>query len=446
MMNTINKQVFRLAVPSILANITVPLVGIVDLAIAGHLGDTALLGGIAIGTMLFDLLYWNLGFLRAGTGGLTAQAFGRGDRESQIGIFSQGIATALATSVLILAIQWVFVDLMFLFVSCSPEVEALARQYFFIRIWAAPATLSLFVFKGWFIGMQNTVFPMLTDVWVNVSNMVASYLLAFHTPLGFSGIAYGTLLAQWSGLLLALLLMTWRYRDLLASTTILRSTRWSSFRRFVRINANLFLRSLMMLVVYEGFTIFAARYGDTELAVSSVMMKLLLLYSYFIDGFAYAGEALTGRFIGERDKASLHTAVRYVFLWCVVIGLLSTVAYWIFPEAFIRIMTDNTDIIAGCRPYLFWLILMPIISSVAFTWDGIYIGATASRTLGLCMVGSAASFLMVYLATCGHMGAQSIYIAYFAHLLWRSVHLTLVQKANVFDKIPSNPVPELVEG
>ena len=424
-----------MAVPSILANITVPLVGIVDLAIAGHLGDTALLGGIAIGTMLFDLLYWNLGFLRAGTGGMTAQAFGRGDRKAQIGIFSQGIATAIATSVVILAIQWVFVELMFLFVECSPEVESLARQYFFIRIWAAPATLSLFVFKGWFIGMQNTVFPMVTDVWVNVSNMVVSYLLAFHTPLGFSGIAYGTVIAQWSGLLLALLLMAWRYRDLVVSTTILHSMKWKYFRSFVSINANLFLRSVMMLVVYEGFTIFAARYGDTELAVSSVMMKLLLLYSYFIDGFAYAGEALTGRFIGEENESSLHLSIRYVFFWCIVIGAVSTVAYWIFPEGFIRIMTDNGDVIAGCRPYLFWLILMPIISSVAFTWDGIYIGATATRALGMCMVGSAAAFVVVYLLTYSSLGAQAIYIAYFVHLLWRSLYLTKVKKANVYDKI-----------
>ena len=435
MLHTINKQVLRLAVPSILANITVPLVGIVDLAIAGHLGDTALLGGIAIGTMLFDLLYWNLGFLRAGTGGMTAQAFGRGDRKAQIGIFSQGIATAIATSVVILAIQWVFVELMFLFVECSPEVESLARQYFFIRIWAAPATLSLFVFKGWFIGMQNTVFPMVTDVWVNVSNMVVSYLLAFHTPLGFSGIAYGTVIAQWSGLLLALLLMAWRYRDLVVSTTILHSMKWKYFRSFVSINANLFLRSVMMLVVYEGFTIFAARYGDTELAVSSVMMKLLLLYSYFIDGFAYAGEALTGRFIGEENESSLHLSIRYVFFWCIVIGAVSTVAYWIFPEGFIRIMTDNGDVIAGCRPYLFWLILMPIISSVAFTWDGIYIGATATRALGMCMVGSAAAFVVVYLLTYSSLGAQAIYIAYFVHLLWRSLYLTKVKKANVYDKI-----------
>ena len=423
-MNAINKEVIRLAVPSILANITVPLVGIVDLAIAGHLGDTALLGGIAIGTMLFDLLYWNLGFLRAGTGGMTAQAYGRGDRKAQIGIFSQGMATAIATSLLILAVQWIFAELMFLLVECSPEVEALARRYFFIRIWAAPATLSLFVFKGWFIGMQNTVYPMITDIWVNVSNMVVSYLLAFHTPLGFSGIALGTVIAQWSGLLLALALMMRKYRDLMVSTTILHSMRWKYFKQFASVNVNLFVRSVMMLVVYEGFTIFAARFGDTELAVSALMMKLLLFYSYFVDGFAYAGEALTGRFIGEKDSGSLRLTIKYVFFWCIVIGAASTLAYAIFPEGFIRLLTDNVDVIAGCRPYLFWLILMPVISSVAFTWDGIYIGATATREMEKCMIGSAAAFVLTYFVTRGALGAQSIYIAYFVHLLWRSIYMT----------------------
>lgn len=434
-MNPINSQTIKLAVPSILANITVPLVGIVDLAIAGHLGDTALIGGIAIGSMLFDLLYWNMGFLRAGTGGITAQAYGSGNRKAQIGTFSQGIATAIAASVLVLAIQWFFAELMFILVDCSPEVETIARKYFFIRVWAAPATLSLFVFKGWFIGMQNTVFPMITDIWVNVVNMLASWFLAFHTSLGFDGIATGTVIAQWSGLILASILMRIKYSDLVVSTTILHSMKWKYFKPFLSINASLFLRSALMLVVYEGFTIFAAHFGDTELAVSAVMMKLLLLYSYFVDGFAYAGEALTGRFIGEKDKQSLKLTIKYVFIWCSVIGVVSTIAYGIFPQQIIKLLTNNPQVIDGCRPYLFWLLLMPIISCVAFTWDGIFVGATASKALGICMIGAAASFVAVYFATRGWIGAQSIYVAYFAHLLWRSGYLSLTKRKWVLSRI-----------
>lgn len=435
--NPINREVVRLAVPSILANITVPLVGIVDTAIAGHLGDAVLIGGIAVGTMLFDLLYWNMGFLRVGTGGITAQAYGRGDWKAAIGTFSQGIATALVASMLVLAIQWLFAEAMFLLVDCSPEVEQIARNYFFIRVWAAPATLSLFVFKGWFIGMQNTVFPMITDLWVNIVNMVASWLLSFYTPLGINGVAAGTLVAQWTGLVLAYLLMRSRYKDMMQQTTILHSMKWKYFSRFFSINSFLFVRSLLMLVVYEGFTIFAARFGDVELAVSSVMMHLLLLYSYFVDGFAYAGEALSGRFIGKQNRPSLNETVKYVFMWSAVIGILSTVAYALFPRSIIGILTDNAEVIAASEPYLFWLLLMPLLSCVAFIWDGIYVGATASRSLMVCMIWSAGLFIAAFYLCEPRFGAQALYIAYFVHLVARSVYLTLAARRSVWSRVPA---------
>ena len=426
--NPINREVVRLAVPSILANITVPLVGLVDTAVSGHLGDASLIGGIAIGTMLFDLLYWNMGFLRVGTGGITAQAYGRSDRKAAIGTFSQGIATALAVSLLLLVLQWGFVELMLRLVPCSPEVGQVARQYFYIRIWAAPATLSLFVFKGWFIGMQNTVFPMITDLWVNLANMLASWLLSFYTPLGIKGIAYGTLIAQWTGLLLAFLLMSSRYRDLLQSTTILHSMKWKYFKRFFSVNSQLFVRSLMMLVVYEGFTILAARFGDVELAVSSVLMHLFMLFSYFVDGFAYAGEAMTGRFIGERNAPALRQTVKYVFLWGAVIGLLFTLLYAVFPRTVIGLLTDNAKVITASEPYIPWLLLMPLLSCAAFIWDGIYIGATAARQLMLCMIWAAALFLATFFLCEPHFGPQALYIAYFTNQAVRSLYLTFSWK------------------
>ena len=397
--NPINREVVRLAVPSILANITVPLVGIVDTAVAGHLGDAALIGGIAVGTMLFDLLYWNMGFLRVGTGGITAQAYGRGDWKASIGTFSEGIATALAVSLLLILIQWAFVDLMLWLVPCSPQVEQVARSYFHIRIWAAPATLSLFVFKGWFIGMQNTVFPMITDLWVNIVNMLASWLLSFYTPLGINGVAVGTLVA-------------------------LHSMKWKYFKRFFSINIQLFVRSLMLVVVYEGFTIMAARFGDVELAVSSVMMHLFMLFSYFIDGFAYAGEAMTGRFIGEENPSSLRQTVKYTFLWGALIGALFTILYAVFPRAIIGLLTDNAEVIAASGRYLFWLLLMPLFSCTAFIWDGIFIGATEARSLMLCMIWAAVLFLAAFFLCEPYFGPQALYIAYFVNQAVRSLYLT----------------------
>ena len=308
-MRQINKDILKLAIPSILANITVPLVGMVDIAVAGHLDVKAatMIGGIAIGSMLFDLLYWNFGFLRVGTGGLAAQAFGRGDRKECARILARALGIALACAFVLIAIQWIFVNAAFLVVDCTPEVRQLASQYFFIRIWAAPATLSLMALKGWFIGMQDSVSPMVTDLVVNGMNILMSIVLAlgltlggFHYDgMGFRGVAAGTVVAQYSGLLVALSLLLGKYRkntiSALGASDLRGLFRGSETRRFFVMNADLFVRSLCFIAIYIGFTVISARYGDLLLAVSSILMKLLMIFSYFTDGFAYAGEALTGR-------------------------------------------------------------------------------------------------------------------------------------------------------
>ena len=434
---TINSQVLGLAIPSILANITVPLVGMVDLAISGHIGDAAAIGGLAIASMLFDLLYWNMGFLRVGTGGITAQAYGRRDNRSIVDTLTQGLVTAWGAAALFIAIQWLFVEVAFRLIVCSPEVEAVARQYFFIRIWAAPATLSLFVFKGWFIGMQNTVFSMAVDIWVNVVNMGASWLLAFHTPLGMAGIAWGTLVAQWTGLLLAAGLFLVRYRGLTGEFSLRRSVKWQYIKGFFKVNTDLFVRSLAFMVIYVGFTSLAATYGDVDLAVSSVMMKLFMLFSYFIDGFAYAGEALAGRFIGERNASGVKSTVKVIFLWGLLISILFTAAYVLFPMPIIGLLTDDAQVLQGCGPYLFWLVLMPVASGIAFIWDGIYIGATASAQMRDCMLLSALLFVVSYFILRPSMGIQALYLAYFVHLACRSVYLSLTYRGSILTKIPS---------
>lgn len=302
---TINRQILRLAVPSILANITIPLVGIVDTAIVGHLSDAAAIGGIAIGTMLFDLLYWNFGFLRVGTSGLTAQAYGAGDSAACRKILTQSLTIALIAALGIWVIQWVFVNAVLALVPCSAEVATVAKEYFFVRIWAAPATLMLFAFKGWFIGMQDTKSPMSIDILVNVVNMFASYYLAVYTPLGIVGVAHGTFIAQYAGLTLAVLILVFRYHIIhIGLREMIDAMRGPEIKRMMALNGNLFIRSLCFMIVYVGFTSLASLYGDTELAVSSVLMKLFMFFSFFVDGFAYAGEALVGKEFGLTAKRS----------------------------------------------------------------------------------------------------------------------------------------------
>ena len=433
-MRSINAQILRLAIPSILANITIPLVGVVDTAIVGHIANATFIGGIAIGTMLFDLLYWNFGFLRVGTSGMTAQAFGRGDRVECARLLSQSIGIALIGSVLIWVLQYFFVNVALMLVPCSNEVADFAREYFFIRVWAAPATLSLMAFKGWFIGMQDTISPMLTDIVVNLVNMGVSYVLAVYTPLQALGVAYGTLIAQFTGLIVAVLILLMKYRSIWQGLSLWRlAVDTQRMRRLLSLNGSLFVRSLCFMIVYVGFTSLASKYGDVELAISTIMMKLFMLFSYFVDGFAYAGEALVGKEIGKHDDPQSHhqvnplqlsTVIRLLFVWSLGVGIIFTLIFYVWSDEFYRAMTSDSIVLEGLTRYTGWLIAMPIVSTLAFMWDGVYAGATAGKQIRNAMVYAALGFVAMYLATNQFVGVQSIYIAYFAHLLARVVYLT----------------------
>ena len=445
----LHREILRLAVPSILANITVPLVGMVDIAIAGHLssgfGSAALIGGISVGTMLFDLLYWNFAFLRAGTGGLTAQAYGAGETTGPI--LLRALRIALLSGIALLALQWVVVWLAFKVVDCTPEVQQLASQYFYIRIWAAPATLSLFAFKGWFIGMQDSVRAMTADLVVNGVNIAASLLLALVAGLGFRGIALGTVIAQWTGAAYCVLAILARYRSQFAgsvrengvfsgqtaqnSASVRENGQKSGRNTFFTLNRDLFLRSLGMIAVYIGFTAISAGFGDMMLAVSTILMKLLMIFSYFTDGFAYAGEALTGRFVGERSSDGIKSTVSQTFIWSIGVAALFMLVYGLGGVPLFRLMTSDPSVVDAGRAFLPWLLLMPAIGCPAFVWDGIFIGATASKHLRnstlLCAIGFFAFWIAGSLLAPGAKPETLLHIlmgAYFIHLAVRSVYLT----------------------
>lgn len=470
-MQQINRDILKLAIPSILANITIPIVGMVDIAVAGHLDTNAatMIGGIAIGSMLFDLLYWNFGFLRVGTGGLAAQAYGRQDSRECARILARALGISLGIALCLLLIQWFFVKAAFLVVDCTPQVRELAEQYFFIRIWAAPATLSLMALKGWFIGMQDSVSPMAVDFVVNGMNVLMSIVLALGLTLpsvsdptsstviipaiGFSGIAAGTVIAQWSGLVTALLIIAFKYRRAVfagfGASEFKGLFKGSETRRFFVMNADLFVRSLCFIAIYIGFTVISARYGDVLLAVSSIMMKILMIFSYFTDGFAYAGEAMTGRYIGAKDRPRLVKTVKWTFVWSMGIAVIFMGVYHFAGVPLLKMMTSDAVVVDAARDFLPWLVLMPVVGCAAFTWDGIYIGATGSREMRNSMLWSVVAFAAVWgvgilllnsfgtsLSGAGPdmtssstpYGVAAMHIlmgAYFAHLLARTIYLTI---------------------
>ena len=450
-MNPLNKEILALAIPSILANITVPLVGMADIAVAGHLGGgngaAALIGGITIGTMLFDLLYWNFAFLRSGTGGLTAQAYGRllagSDGVDQVhGILLRALKIALLSGVALIALQWVVLWLAFLLVDCTPQVRELASEYFKIRIWAAPATLSLFAFKGWFIGLQDTVRPMIADLIVNGLNIALSFGLGFGLcglpAMGFAGVAAGTLIAQWCGFTYAAFAARHALGQLVDQDQDQQYTvDQVQAPSFFRMNRDLVLRSLGMIAVYIGFTVISAKFGDTMLAVSAILMKLLLVFSYFTDGFAYAGEALTGRFIGAGDKLGVHAAVKGCFIWGWGLAGAFMLMYGLGGVPAFHLLTSDVTVVEAGREFIPWLLLMPLIGVPAFIWDGVFTGATATSAMRdstlLCAMGFFAVWFGGYYLTMalgkdapvGPMAIHILMAAYFVHLAIRSIYLTL---------------------
>lgn len=462
-MSPLNKEILRLALPSILANLTVPLVGLVDIAVAGHLDSSAaaLIGGISIGSLMFDLMYWNFGFLRAGTGGMTAQAFGREDLTGCAIILKRGLRAALLAALVLLAIQWPFQKLIFLFVNCSEEVKALSLKYFYIRVWAAPATLSLMALRGWFIGMQDTFSSMLTDVVVNGVNILCSIFLALGIPgtsfrgIGFTGIAWGTIIAQYTGLLFAAALVLLKYKAIYDGPAAkgpgaLPSDSYKQInllKEFFTVNRDLFIRSLCLMAVYLAFSAISARFGDTYLAMCSIMMKLMLIFSYFTDGFAFAGEALTGRFIGASDPGNLRETVKWTFIWSMRIGVLFIGIYSLAGIPMFRLMTADSTVVGAARDFIPWLAVIPLLGCPAFTWDGIYTGATATREMRDSNIGCVLAFFAVWFLglllvekTGGtpvpsRVKVHLLFAAYYAHLLFRSLYQTIKYKSSILGKL-----------
>ena len=446
-----NRRILNLALPNIVTNITVPLLGIVDMSIVGHL-SAAHIGAISIGTSIFNLIYWNFGFLRMGTSGFTSQAYGAGDLHEAVRTLLRAVTVALAISLILLVCQWPIARLSRNVFHGSHHVMQLAMTYFFIRIWAAPATMSLMVLRGWFIGLQDSASSMWTDLIVNLGNIAASLLLVFPLGMGFDGIALGTVIAQYSGLAFALLVVWRRYSKRLAD--IKARDCMASAREFVSVNVDLFVRSLCFMGVYFGYSAIAARFGDIALAVASLMMNLLMVFSYFTDGFAYAGEALTGRFIGEVRRDMLRATVKHVFLWSMGVAVLWMGIYSFAGKALLHLMTDAAEIRQAAARYMPWLILMPPLGCAAFTWDGIFIGATATPALRNSMIGAVAGFFAAWFGGKALVGLQPgldlpfdgmpakaitvLLAVYFVHLAVRTVWLSACYRRDVLGKCPQN--------
>lgn len=416
-----NRRILRLALPSIVSNITVPLLGLVDVWIVGHLGETAYIGAIAVGGMLFNILYWNFGFLRMGTSGLTSQAYGRKDDAGQVRVLVQALSVGLVSALAILALQFPVERLAFYLLETSRDVELYAVRYFRVCIWGAPAVLMMYGFKGWFIGMQNSRFPMFIAIAVNVINVVCSLFFVFTLGLKVEGVALGTVVAEWSGLLLAVLLWQAHYGALKRWVTLRHSLKLSVMRRFFAVNRDIFLRTVCLIAVTTFFTSTGARQGDVILAVNTLLMQLFTLFSYIMDGFAYAGEALAGRYVGAGDLKSLRHAVRNLFGWGMGMSLGFTLLYVMGGKNFLELLTSDREVVRVAGEYFYWVLAIPVAGFAAFLWDGILIGATATRQMLGAMLVASGAFFLIYYTFSGSTDNHVLWLAFLVYLALRGI-------------------------
>jgi multidrug resistance protein, MATE family len=428
----VNRKILNLAIPNIISNITIPLLGMVDLALMGHLGDQVYIGAVAVGGMIFNFIYWNFSFLRMGTSGFTAQSFGRQDRPETVMILLRALLVAGSVAALLILLRNPLADLAFRIIGPGPGVELPAREYYSIRIFAAPATLALYAITGWFLGMQNARIPMVIMISVNLLNIGFSLMFVKVFHMTASGIALGTVIAQYGGLILSGWFLS-RYRDIFIMPKAALLFDRNKLLSFFRVNRDIWIRTLCLIFTLTFFTAQSARTSDTILAVNTLLLQFFMLFSFLADGYAHAAEALTGKFIGAGNRQHLRTGIRLLFYWSGGIALLFTVLYLISGRYLLTILTSNPEVIAYATGYLPWAVVIPLITFPAFIWDGIYIGATASAAMRNSMlIATLTVFLPAYYLLEPSFGNHGLWIAFISFMATRGITLTLMARKAIY--------------
>lgn len=421
-----NRQILDIAIPSIVSNITVPLLGLVDVAIVGHLGSASYIGAIAVGGMTFNVIYWIFGFLRMGTSGMTSQALGKRDFRETLRMLVRSLSISFAIALALILFQFPLRLGALEIMQPSPEVGQLMSVYFNILIWGAPAMLGLFSLSGWFIGMQNSRIPMMIAITQNIINILASSLLVFAFGLKLEGVAYGTLIAQYGGFIMGLVLCLAHYGKL--RKYFLWEGIWQrgAMVHFFKVNRDIFLRTLCMVSVMLFFTSAGSRQGDIVLAVNTLLMQFYLLFSYVMDGFAYAGEALSGKYYGAKNDSALRDTVKHLFYWGFAMTVLFTLVYGIGGDAFLYLLTDVPSVVAASDEYYYWALAIPVAGMAAFVWDGIFIGCTQTRGMLLSMFIAAMTFFIFYYLLRDVMGNHGLWLAFFSYMFVRGAVQTII--------------------
>lgn len=415
-----NKKILRLAIPNIISNISIPLLSSVDTFLMGHLSSLEL-GAVGIAGMIFNFLYWNFGFLRMGTTGMTAQAYGRKDNPEISALLQRSLIVALGISLLMMLLMVPIAKLSLYLMNIQSEQAPFVLEYFYTRIWAAPATLGLYALLGWYFGMQDARTPLLITIAINVVNIILSYILVMQFGYGIQGVALGTVIAQYFGFLVSLIIIRWKYSSFLTRLGMKTLMAWENIQKFVVINRDIFLRTVCLSFAFAFLYSQASLNGSLYLAANVVLLQFLNWMSYAIDGFAYAAESLVGKYHGASDRKMTYRSINYLFLWGAGLALLFTLLYALFGDQMIALFTDQEEVRTYASNLLIWVILMPVIAFACYIWDGIYIGLTASVSMRNTMVIALVIYLLTFYLGKYYFEYNNIWLALLIFLAARGI-------------------------
>lgn len=396
---TPRQRLWRMAGPIMIANLSVPIMGIIDTAVMGHLPDPAYVAAVALGAVIFAYVFWGFGFLRMSTTGLTAQAVGRNDGIEIRAVYLRGMLIAGTMAFVVLALQSPIADLAFILLDAESDVESMAYTYFSIRIWSAPAALASYVILGWFLGREDARTPLFLQVFISVVNIFFSIYFVVGLGWGVEGVAGATVLAEIAGAVVGAFLVR-RRMALSPEVKLDRSVILNAgkLKGLIAVNGDIFIRTLCLVSAFAVFTAEGAKFGTVILAANAVLLHFLEFAAYGMDGFAHAAEALVGRAAGKGDRKGFHTSVKTAFLWCGLLSIVITVVYFLTGNQIVALITTQEPVRMAAAEYLTWAALMPVVAFWCFIFDGVFLGATRSRALRNAMLLSTAIYIaMVYL-------------------------------------------------
>jgi len=414
-----HSAILSIAVPIMISNVSTPLLGVVDTGVVGQLPDPAYIGAVALGALVFNFVFWGFGFLRMGTTGLTAQALGAADAAEIRASLGRAVLIALAVGAGLVALQWPIRELAFALIEGSPNVETLARDYYDLRIWAAPATLANYALLGWFIGLGQARVALVLQLVLNLTNMALDAWFVLGLDMGVKGVALGTLIAELVAAVSGLVIAARHLRSLGGRWSYARLVEGSRMRRTIAVNGDIMIRSAALIVAFGWFMVQGARYGDVTLAANAVLMHFIAVAAFFLDGLAFAAEALVGRAVGAANRAGLSAAARMTTWWAAGVAVLASGFFAVAGPAIVDVLTVDEAVRATARIYLPWAAIAPLLGVWAFQLDGIFIGATHTAQMRNAMLLSLAIFLAAWWALTP-FGNHGLWAALYVHYAARA--------------------------